>query len=78
MRWYNMPVRFIAYLLGILLISCGEVAAGANPDSLKSSEKKQKMYSIGAYPVIFYTDETRLAGGAAAQVVHGGQSERYS
>jgi outer membrane protein assembly factor BamA len=73
-----MTIRFIIYLLGILLISYSETTADANPDSLKSSEKNQKKYSIGAYPVIFYTDETRLAGGAAAQVVHRARSERYS
>jgi hypothetical protein len=76
MKRYTILVEFIVYALGVLLV--GEVTADTHPDSLQSSIEEQEKYSIGVFPVIFYSDETRLAGGAAAQVVYGGPSRRYS
>ena len=37
-----------------------------------------KSHSFGAFPIFFYTDETRLAGGIGVQVVYPGKSVRRS
>jgi outer membrane protein assembly factor BamA len=39
---------------------------------------KSRSWSIGAFPIFFYTDETKLAGGAGIQIVYPGKSERHS
>ena len=39
---------------------------------------QKRSRSIGWFPIIFYSDETRWAGGAGIQVVYPGQSEKYS
>ena len=44
----------------------------------QASTAKQRSWNIGAFPIIFYTDETRLAGGAGVQIVYPGKSESHS
>ena len=41
-------------------------------------KNRESSWSIGGFPVIFYSDETRWAGGAGVQIVCEGQSERHS
>lgn len=78
MKWYTVLIGAVVCLLGISFSGKSEVTAGANPDSLQSPEETQKKYDIGAFPVIFFSDETRLACGAGIQVVHRGQAEQHS
>jgi hypothetical protein len=46
-----------------------------------NKEKKEtngRIRNIGAFPIIFYTDETRFAGGAGLYVIYQGKSKRHS
>ncbi len=45
---------------------------------IQPSRTKQNSWNFGAFPIFFYTDETKLAGGAGIQIVYPGKSERYS
>jgi len=42
------------------------------------AEKQTDAWDFGAFPIIFYSDETRLAGGAGVQAVHKTESEQHS
>jgi len=46
--------------------------------SASHAEKQTDAWSFGAFPIIFYSDETRLAGGAGVQAVHKTESEQHS
>ena len=46
--------------------------------SVSHTEKRIDAWSFGAFPIIFYSDETRLAGGAGVQVVNQTESEQHS
>ncbi len=76
-RFIAIITRIMALLLFVTLIS-KIVSADQNQNSVKAPEEPQNKRKIGAIPVIFYSDETKLAGGSAAQVIFGGQSERFS
>jgi outer membrane protein assembly factor BamA len=43
-----------------------------------NSNTESSSWKIGAFPIIFYTDETRLAGGAGIMLVQPGRSEATS
>ncbi len=46
--------------------------------SVSHTEKRAGAWSFGAFPIIFYSDETRLAGGAGVQAVYETESEQHS
>ncbi len=46
--------------------------------SVSHTEKQADAWSFGAFPIIFYSDETRLAGGAGVQAVYKTESEKHS
>ncbi|MBL7073982.1 BamA/TamA family outer membrane protein [candidate division KSB1 bacterium] len=46
--------------------------------SAHDMENQESSPGIGAFPVIFYSDQTRWAGGAGVQLVFRGQSEQQS
>ena len=46
--------------------------------SASHTEERTDAWSFGAFPIIFYSDETRLAGGAGVQAVHKTESEQHS
>ena len=41
-------------------------------------ESQERTRDIGAFPIIFYTDETRLAGGAGVYVIYQGKATQHS
>ena len=46
--------------------------------SASHAEKRTNAWSFGAFPILFYSDETRLAGGAGVQAVYKRESEQHS
>lgn len=76
-RITKIITRIMALLLFITLIT-PIVFASQTQDSLQTQKKFQKKRQIGGFPVFFYSDETRFAGGGGAQVMFKGESERFS
>jgi hypothetical protein len=50
----------------------------AQDTSASHPEQRTDGWSFGAFPIIFYSDETRLAGGAGVQAVYKRESEQHS
>jgi outer membrane protein assembly factor BamA len=71
-------IAIFIYMTGILETYPAQATAGAEADSPQSSEQNQNKRQIAFFPVFFYSDETRLAGGGGLQVVHNKQPERRS
>ena len=67
----------MALILFISLIT-PIVFASQTQDSLQTQRVLPNKRQIGGFPVIFYSDETRFAGGGGAQVMFSGESERFS
>ena len=76
-RFTAIITRIMALLLFITL-NTQIVSANRTQDSVQIQDGSQSKRQIGAFPVIFYSDETRLAGGGGAQVMFGEQNERFS
>ncbi|MFC1508985.1 BamA/TamA family outer membrane protein [Candidatus Omnitrophota bacterium] len=76
-RFTAIITRIMAMLLIVTMIS-KIVSADQTQDSAQIQEKSQNKRQVGAFPVVFYSDETKLAGGGAAQIVFGDESERFS
>ena len=51
---------------------------GGQDTAIQKSKAKSTSPSIGAFPIFFYTDETRLAGGAGMQIVYPGKYEHHT
>lgn len=63
----------LALLLFIQIVSANQIQ-----DTLQTQEGSQNKKQIGGFPLIFYSDETRIAVGGGVQVMFGGESERFS
>ena len=66
-------MRILKQLLVVVLIN-GQTLFPADSDSSSLDSSPE----IGAYPVIFYSDRTRMAGGVGSQFVFEGQTEQQS
>ncbi|MCE5251612.1 outer membrane protein assembly factor [bacterium] len=75
--------RFSRIITGVtvtLLLSqaAQTLAAEEIQESATTQTLMENKSSVGAFPVMFYSDETRFAAGGGAQVMMGGESERFS
>lgn len=72
--------RIIAGVTATLLLSqaAQTLSAEENRESVTTQTVLEKKKSVGAFPVLFYSDETRIAAGGGAQVMMGGDDERFS
>jgi hypothetical protein len=68
-------VLMLVYILLFLICVNGLSASGSTKnENIQVTEEK---IGIGAFPIIFYSDETGIAGGGGLQAVFNTKSEHY-